>query len=483
MARRGFASPLKCKCIQLGSILGLVSALPAQKVDAPQTPPLTLVRYDEDWSRFCDPALKLPGIDALKCIPLGRDRGQAYISFGGEFRGSWDRVLNDNWSNSPYATKSFALERIHLHLDLHPSARARLFLQLESGLSQAEPGGPRPVDEKRLDFLNAFVEVRPFTPHFAPLIRFGRQEMNFGAGRLVSVREGPNVCQSFYSVQLEQTVGAWKTTGFVARPAVDHPGFFNDVPQHATAFWGVFSERTQQKTATRVTDFYYFGIDNKSMQFNRGTGHEVRQTIGSRIASDPNESDTSKSVTRHYDLEAAFQFGDFAGSTIRAWTVASETGVQLSHLPGRPRIGARIDAASGDAGKGAFGTFNTLFPNGNYFGILQDTGPGPQNFYDVHPEGQFRISSQVNLTLDCLILWRQKNTDGVYTGSGTLLVPAGKSNAMFIGSRPGAELHWQVSKHTYVQLDYGLFYSGSFLQQSGQRQNLNYATTWLGYRF
>jgi hypothetical protein len=26
-----------------------------------------------------------------------------------------------------------------------------------------------------------------------------------------------------------------------------------------------------------------------------------------------------------------------------------------------------------------------MFPVGNYFGILQGTGPGPINFIDVHP--------------------------------------------------------------------------------------------------
>ena len=469
--------------ILFGIILGWIPVLKAQSASSSATPQLTLIRFDEDWSRFCDPARKLSGIDALKCVPLSRDRSQAYVSLGGEFRGTWDRVLNDNWSNTPYPTKSFGLERVHFHADFHPSSRARLFIQLESGLTEKEPGGPRSVDEKRLDFLNAFAELRPFEARSAPLVRFGRQEMNFGAGRLVSAREGPNVCQSFYSVQMEQTVAFWKSTGFYSRPAVDNPGFFDDVPQHATGFWGVFSEHTWQHASTRVTDLYYFGIDNKSMQYNRGVGHEVRHTLGARVASNPDEATDTRKVTRHYDLEAAYQFGDFAQFAIRAWTVASETGIEVATLPGRPRLGARIDAASGDSGKGAFGTFNTLFPNGNYFGILQDTGPGPQNFYDLHPEAQFRVSSQVNLSWDCLLLWRQKSTDGVYTGSGTLLVPAGKSSAMFVGSRPGAELHWQATKHAYLQLDYGLFFSGRFLQESGRPQNLNYAATWLGYRF
>jgi hypothetical protein len=53
----------------------------------------------------------------------------------------------------------------------------------------------------------------------------------------------------------------------------------------------------------------------------------------------------------------------------------------------------RLRPRSGDnPGTNTLGTFNALFPIGNYFGVIADTGPGPLNFIDVHP----RVLTQWN---------------------------------------------------------------------------------------
>lgn len=73
--------------------------------------------------------------------------------------------------------------------------------------------------------------------------------------------------------------------------------------------------------------------------------------------------------------------------------------------------------------------------------------------------------------------------DGVYGVPGNLLVPAGRSEARFVGHRPGLEVRWQMTHHAYLQGDYGIFYAGPFLRQSGFGKNLNYASVWIGYKF
>jgi hypothetical protein len=37
--------------------------------------------------------------------------------------------------------------------------------------------------------------------------------------------------------------------------------------------------------------------------------------------------------------------------------------------------------------------------------------------------------------------------DGVYNIPGDLIVPAGSSQARFVGHRPGIEAYWQVDRH------------------------------------
>ncbi len=56
-------------------------------------------------------------------------------------------------------TNTFFLERYMLHTDWHLGKYVRAFVQLKSGLESFRTGGPRPIDEKKLDFEAAFVEV------------------------------------------------------------------------------------------------------------------------------------------------------------------------------------------------------------------------------------------------------------------------------------------------------------------------------------
>ena len=54
----------------------------------------------------------------------------------------------------------------------------------------------------------------------------------------------------------------------------------------------------------------------------------------------------------------------------------------------------KADISSGDDPRSrSLGTFSPIFPMGNYFGVLADTGPGPVNFIDLHPRLQDQTST------------------------------------------------------------------------------------------
>ena len=46
-----------------------------------------------------------------------------------------------------------------LHTDWHFGKHFRTYVELKSGLESFRKGGPRPIDEKKLDFEEAFVEL------------------------------------------------------------------------------------------------------------------------------------------------------------------------------------------------------------------------------------------------------------------------------------------------------------------------------------
>src|SRR5262249_53781300 len=135
--------------------------------------------------------------------------------------------------------------------------------------------------EKRLDFLAAFLDVCTGGERKWIALRTGRQELNYGSGRLVSVREGPNVRQSFTGFKILSQTGDWHIDAFAVRPDVDNFGFFDNVPDHRTAFWGTYSTRPLRRNIS--ADLYYLGIARKQATYNRGTANELRHTVGARL--------------------------------------------------------------------------------------------------------------------------------------------------------------------------------------------------------
>ena len=87
--------------------------------------------------------------------------------------------------------------------------------------------------------------------------------MAFGSGRVVDLREGPNVPLSFDGVRPSWKSPKWPLDGFATRPVQNEPGVFDDPPQHDFAFWGLYATHALDQTQRKALDFYYLGLDLK----------------------------------------------------------------------------------------------------------------------------------------------------------------------------------------------------------------------------
>jgi len=158
----------------------------------------------------------------------------------------------------------------------------RSFVELKSGLNSYQIGGPRPIDEKKLDFQTGFLELGISEGAKSVALRVGRQELEYGSGRLIDVREGPNVRLSFDCFMVKIKIDSWQIGGFAVRPDLDNPGFFDNAPNHTVGFWGVYATRTLPRKMS--LDVYYLGLDRRQATFERGTAQEVRHSLGARIS-------------------------------------------------------------------------------------------------------------------------------------------------------------------------------------------------------
>src|SRR5436190_3606527 len=300
-----------------------------------------LLREDEDWSSLRDPRLRRDTWDKIKYIRLRKNSDDWYLTIGGEAREVWEQIGNDNWGQQPFMN-GYLNERYMLSLDLHFGKHVRTFFELKSGLNSFRSGGPRPIDEKKLDFQTAFLELGTGEGPNWIKVRAGRQELEYGSGRLIDVREGPNVRLSFDGFKVIGKVNSWRIDGFAMRPDLDKPGFFDNSPDHQVAFWGIYASGPLSNKV--FLDAYYLGLDRKGATFQRGTAHELRHTSGARLS----RPIATERPGWDFDYEALWQFGTFGAANIRAWTSASETGYRLPTAVLKPRFSFKADISSGD---------------------------------------------------------------------------------------------------------------------------------------
>jgi len=166
------------------------------QTSCPKPRPYELLRHDERYGYLSNPSCHTDFWDHIKYIPLN-SKGDRYLTLGGEIREWYERFQNANWGEGPQDGNGYLLQRLTVYSDWNLGKRIRFFGQLTSAIEAGRNGGPRPmIDEAKLWVEEGFADIALIKSENASLtIRAGRQEFEFGSGRLVDVREGPNVRQ------------------------------------------------------------------------------------------------------------------------------------------------------------------------------------------------------------------------------------------------------------------------------------------------
>jgi len=432
------------------------------------------LRYDENYTYLENAANRTDWLDPIKYIPLGGDH--AWANLGGEFRERYEYFDHTLWGQGPQDPNGYWLQRAMLHADLHLNDQVRFFAQIKSGIEGDREGGSRATDEDRLDLHQAFVDVRTeFGESRSLTLRIGRQELAFGSSRLISFREAPNVRLSFDGVHGILQGDGWRVDALAVEPVQTRPGIFDDGADRGQKLWGVYAVTPFPSLPGGHLDLYYLGLERKTARFDQGVAREERHSLGVRLWGGQSGWD--------YNFEFVEQFGTFGSADIEAWTAASDTGFTFVHARMQPRLGLKADIASGDHNlhDGKLGTFNALFPRGAYFN--ESALIGPANLVDVHPSLTLQPTASVTVTCDADFIWRESVQDGLYGPAVNLLRSGRTSGARYVGTQPSLTAEWRASRHWTVAACYAHFYSGAFIRSSGPGDDVNYATTWITFKF
>ncbi len=446
-----------------------------------------LSRYDDNFKALAaDSTHQFTMFPGIKTVYLGSDHN-FFIGFGGEIREQVQVFDNESWGSLPPGSsksntgRPYLLQRYMGHTNLVLSRYFRVFAELKSGLIDGRATGPRPgIDVDRLDLHQAFADINVYpTDHSFITLRTGRQELNYGASRLISVNEGPNVRQAFQGIKLLTGFGNTKIDVFYSNPVANLSGTFDDKANKAIKLYGLYTSWKTPVLAGCNLDVYFVGYHNDLSTYLKGSGREDRYSFGLRWYSNPGSS-------LSYDIETIFQLGKLADDEISAYMAVAELSYTFKKSLTQPAFGLVAQVASGDKGDvGSLNTFNPLYTR-VYFGLGMPYWPS--NLIQLTPT--FEIKPVKKLTIDAAAhaLWRQSDQDGLYlsgrltrspyvTGSKTI------ATASFVGYQEDLNVSYAIINYLSLEADFSDLPVSDYIRETGIAKAIFFSNMQVKFRF
>ncbi|SEJ80553.1 Alginate export [Sphingobium sp. AP50] len=438
---------------------------PSPTRDVSQPPTLTIDRYREDWSVLADPEKRTGRwTEPFKYIPLDAN-GSVYLTTGLEVRVRNENYDNLQWGSHPAPDQGYLWTRLLPYADLHVG-QARAFVQPIIAYASGVKPRAGPTDETGVDMLQAFVNY-DFDLGGGKVLRFaaGRQMLSLGSERLIGTRYGVNIPLAYDGGRVILLTPRFGMTSFYLKPVEAGPRSFDDRSSHNRAVWGAYATRWLDPAHKTGFDLYYLGFRNAQARYDQGSGREVRHTLGVRSFGVHDQW--------RWNVEGMYQFGQFAGAPIRAWSFSTALGYRFDGVPLTPDLSTSFGVVSGDRDRNRPGLqrFNALFPKGKYFGELSPIGPA--NIIGVHPQIGIHPMQKVTFSVAGMAYWRQSLGDGVYDVPGNLLRSGAGSRARFIGKQAEAVVGWQATPELNLSASASLFKAGRFIAETGPARTIH----------
>jgi hypothetical protein len=430
----------------------------APSATAPMRPQIMFNRWQEDWSVLADPGVPKEPLDGLKYIPLSSTDPKTYLSFGANVRERFEsnNAVNFGIGNNPNA--NYLISRTELHADLRLGP-FQIFGQLQSDFAPWKTM-LTPVDQDKLDLEQGFIALVEPLGEGTLKVRLGRQQMAFDLQRFVSVRDGPNVRQSFDAAWADYEIGPWRFIGFYSQPVQTQVNYvFDDYSSGAQTFGGARVERKLGETMGLAAYYARFTQDGVRSLF--ASGNEQRDIY------DVHFSGTAANFD--WDTEAMGQTGTFANKSIWAWYFGAIGGYTFKDVGWSPRLGLQFDIASGnnDPQGGTLGTFNPLFPNGYYFALAGYTGF--PNIIHLKPSLTVHPTSSMTVMLAVAPQWRQTTADAVYTQPNIPVPGTAGQPGSYTGTYGQLRVDWTLTPHLKFALEAVHFAVSDVIRRAGGR--------------
>ena len=188
---------------------GAAAQVPSGPVTSPEPPPITPLKYTDDYSYLRDPGSRT-------------GEGWGFVTLGDEGRVRYEQYWGNNFGSARLPDEAYLRYRQMPYVSLNLGPRIRAFAEIQIAYAARSHITKYPVlDQTGVDLLQGFLDTRlPLGDAGIVTARAGRQVLLYGSGRLINA--GPNIRFSYDGGVVEWQRGGWRVDAFFVLPVDTH---------------------------------------------------------------------------------------------------------------------------------------------------------------------------------------------------------------------------------------------------------------------
>ncbi len=427
-----------------------------------------LLPQDEDWSAA--------GTSAPAYKHQSWNHGAISSSIGLDARLHVEHFDNEAFGAIPGSDESVFL-RLTPWASVTFNNRVRLFGAIKhASVAGREASTPAAIDDP-LDLHQGFAEFALGDmlgqSRDDVLIRLGRQELHYGAGRLLAIRAGRIMRDDYDGALVRYRHGTWVTDAFGFYGVEDGNDIFDNGTDDSVSLSGIYSSGTLGGVAV---DLYGVRWDRDQIL---GRSDVVRHFAGARASGTAGEHWS-------WDVEATIQFGSVEATDedIRGFQIGGRVARAFNDLPGRPTPTLEGLYTTGDSNPTDERIDTFLAPQASglvYEDVTQPLGPG--NLAWVKASVPLQAAERLRVTPYVHAYWRVESEDALYTLFNTPLLPANTGDGDFVGLDVGINARLALTNHLAAFAYAGHFEPGDVFTGTARDVSSGNAILGLTYRY